>query len=141
MSKGYSLAGIRFGYGIAQTPLIEGLQKVRDSYAVDVAAIAAATAAIKDQDYFQQTTKKVKKQRASLTEKLRELGFTVPDSSSNFMLAECKNCQAREIYDKLVEQNIYVRYFDVPGLNDKLRITVGTEEQNNKLLEALKKIL
>ncbi len=141
MSKGYSLAGIRFGYGIAQTNLIEGLQKVRDSYAVDAVAIAAATVAIKDRDYFEQTKKQIKEQRTRLTEKLRELGFTVPDSSSNFMLATCKNCQAREIYDKLVKQNIYVRYFDVPGLDDKLRITVGTEEQNDKLLEALKKIL
>jgi histidinol-phosphate aminotransferase len=137
MSKGYSLAGIRFGYGIAQANLIEGLQKVRDTYAVDAVAIAAATAA----GYFEQTTKKVKEQRTRLTEKLRELGFIMPDSSSNFMLAAHKDCQAREIYDKLVEQNIYVRYFDVPGLDDKLRITVGTEEQNDKLLEALKKIL
>lgn len=141
MSKGYSLAGIRLGYGIAQPDLINGLQKVRDSYAVDAVAIAAATAAIKDRDYFQRTIKKVKQQRAKLTEQLRKLGFTVPDSSSNFMLAKCKNCPAREIYDKLAEQNIYVRYFDVSGLDDKLRITVGTEEQNNKLLEALSKIL
>jgi histidinol-phosphate aminotransferase len=69
------------------------------------------------------------------------MDFIVPDSSSNFVLTQCKNCKASEVYDKLVEKNIYVRYFDSPGLDDKLRITVGTSEQNDKLMEALKEIV
>ncbi|MFA5553047.1 MAG: histidinol-phosphate transaminase [Phycisphaerae bacterium] len=141
MSKGYSLAGIRFGYGIAQKSLIEGLRKVRDSYPVDAVAITAATAAIKDQNYFRQNVQKVKQERDRLTENLREMGFAVRGSESNFVLVQSKNYNANEIYDKLVGQNIYVRYFNLPGLDDKLRITVGTEEQNNRLLKALKKIL
>ncbi len=141
MSKGYCLAGIRFGYAIAQPALIAGLMKVKDSYNVDVVAVAAATAAIRDQAYFQQNVKKVKAERARLTQQLRDLGFDVPDSSANFVLAKCKNHKAVEIYEKLVERKIYVRYFDYPNLNDKLRITVGTSEQNDKLLLALKKIL
>ena len=141
MSKGYCLAGIRFGYAIAQPALIAGLMKVKDSYNVDAVAITAATAAIRDQSYFQQNIKKVKDERARLTQQLRDLGFDVPDSSSNFVLAKCKNHKAVEIYEKLVERKIYVRYFDYPNLNDKLRITVGTSEQNDKLLLALKKIL
>ena len=141
MSKGYCLAGIRFGYAIAQPGLIEGLMKVKDSYNVNVAAIAAATAAIKDQNYFKGNVEKVKRERKELTEQLRALGFTVPGSCANFVLAKSKNYKASRIYDKLVQRSIYVRYFDLPGLRDKLRITVGTKEQNEKLTSALKEIL
>jgi histidinol-phosphate aminotransferase len=141
MSKGYSLAGLRFGYGIAQPDLIEGLLKVKDSYNVDVLAITAATAAIQDQDYFKQNIQKIKEQRELLTLQLRDLNFLVPDSSANFVLAACKNYKAKEIYDKLIKRNIYVRFFNVPGLDDKLRITVGTSEQNQMLIDALKEIM
>jgi len=140
MSKGYSLAGLRFGYGIANVQLIKGLRKVQDSYPVDSLALAAATAAIKDQEYFKANVEKVKAERTRLTQSLRSMGFVVPDSSSNFVLARCKNCKAGEIYDRLVGQNIYVRFFDSPGLDDKLRITIGTKEHNDKLLAALKEI-
>jgi histidinol-phosphate aminotransferase len=140
MSKGYSLAGIRFGYGIADVKLIEGLRKVQDSYPVDAVAIVAATAAIKDQEYFRANVEKVKAERTRLTKALRSMGFDVPESYSNFVLVQCKDCKASEVYDKLVEQNIYVRYFDSPGLDDKLRITVGTRRQNDKLIGALKEI-
>jgi histidinol-phosphate aminotransferase len=141
MSKGYSLAGLRFGYGIAQPNLIEGLMKVKDSYNVDAIALAGATAAVKDQDYFKQTVEKIRSQRKVLTDQLRELNFDVPDSAANFVLAECKDCKAQEIYDKLVKRNIYVRFFNIPGLDDKLRITVGTAEQNQMLIDALKEIM
>jgi histidinol-phosphate aminotransferase len=141
MSKGYSLAGIRFGYGIARPALIKGLMKVKDSYNVDSVAIAAATAAIKDRNYFTETIQKVKAERERLTEQLRGLGFDVPDSSANFILARCSNTSAVEVYEKLVKRNIYVRYFAYPKLEDKLRITVGTTAQNDKLISALKEIL
>ncbi|MFC1675881.1 histidinol-phosphate transaminase [Planctomycetota bacterium] len=141
MSKGYSLAGLRFGYGIANSDLITGLMKVKDSYNVDVLAIAAATAAIEDQEYFRETVEKVKAQRAALTEQLEALGLEVGTSQANFVLAKCKGIQACQVYEKLAEQNIFVRYFDLPGLRDKLRITIGTPEQNDKLLLALKDIL
>jgi len=148
MSKGYSLAGIRFGYAIAKPSLIAGLIKVKDSYNVDAVAIAVATAAIKDQQYFKETLEKVKADREELTAQLRAMGFEVPTSRANFILAKCKNrqdalrhCKASEIYDKLVQRSIYVRYFDLPGLSDKLRITIGTKEQNEKLILALKEIL
>jgi len=141
LSKGYGLAGIRFGYTIAQSDLIAGLMKVKDSYNVDAVAAAVATAAIKDQKYFTETTEKVKKVRGLLSEQLRDLGFEVPKSCANFVLARCKNRKADVIFDKLVERRIYVRYFNLPGLDDKLRITVGTDEQNNKLISDLKEIL
>jgi histidinol-phosphate aminotransferase len=141
MSKGYSLAGLRFGYGIACEELIAGLMKVKDSYNVGAVTIAAATTAIKDQDYFRENIEKVKAERTRLTEKLRELGFTLRDGQANFVLAQCESPGASEIYDKLAERNIYVRYFDQPGVADKLRITVGMKEQNDKLISALKEII
>ncbi len=141
MSKGYSLAGLRFGYAVASPDLIAGLVKVKDSYNVDAVAVTAATAAIKDQMYFRENIEKVKKERQRLTEQLRAIGFETPESFANFVLAESKNCKASEIYEKLVHRNIYVRYFDKPGLGDKLRITVGTKEQNDKLIFALKEIV
>ena len=115
--------------------------KLKDSYNVDAIALAAATAAIKDQKYFTETTEKVKKARGLLIEQLRDLGFDVPQSYANFVLARCKNHKADIIFDELKERRIYVRYFDLPGLEDKLRITVGTDEQNNKLISTLKEIL
>ncbi len=141
MSKGYSLAGIRFGYAIAQPDLITGLAKVKDSYNVDAVAIAVAAAAVGDRDYFKSTVEKVKAERARLTEQLRSLGLDVPGSSSNFVLVECRDGRAAEIYEKLSQRNIFVRYFDYSELKDKLRITIGTAEQNDTLLAALKEIL
>jgi histidinol-phosphate aminotransferase len=140
MSKGYSLAGLRFGFAIACKSLIDGMMKVKDSYNADAIAIEAATQAIKDQPYFKTNVQKIKADRKILTEKLRTLGFAVPDSSTNFVLAQ--NPKADEIYNKLVEKNIYVRYFkNLPSLSDKLRITVGTAQQNQVLIDALKEIL
>lgn len=141
MSKGYSLAGMRFGYAVASPTLISGLMKVKDSYNVDVVAVAAATAAIKDQKYFKKNVENVKKERKELTRKLCRLGFEVPESFTNFVLADSGDYKASRIYDKLVQRGIYVRHFDLPGLDNKLRITVGTTEQNNKLICALEEIL
>ncbi|MBW8015364.1 MAG: histidinol-phosphate transaminase [Planctomycetes bacterium] len=141
MSKGYSLAGLRFGYAIAPKEIIAGMRKVKDSYNVDAIAIAAATAAIWDQGYFRENAEKVKAQRSLLTAALREMGFQVLDSQSNFILARCINSDASKVYDALAAQNIYVRYFKLAGLDDKLRISIGTKEQNEKLIQALKKIL
>ncbi len=65
----------------------------------------------------------------------------MPERCANFVLAQSKNCKASKIYDKLIERRIYVRYFNLAKLDDKLRITVGTGEQNDKLISALKEIL
>lgn len=141
LSKGYSLAGIRFGYAMAQPKLITGLMKVKDSYNVDAMALAVATAALQDQDYFSAQVKKVKALRAELTKSLRALDFTVGDSHTNFLLARPQGCPASILHAELAQRHIYVRYFDVPGLDDKLRISVGTAEQNEKLILGIKAIL
>ncbi len=141
MSKGYSLAGIRFGYGMAHAGLIKELMKVKDSYNVDAVGIRVAAAAMKDHDYFRRNVEKIKDERGRLTEKLREMKFQVIDSRANFVLARSTTADAGDIYDKLVAEDIYVRYFDTPGLSDKLRITVGTREQNDRLLSAVSRIV
>jgi len=141
LSKGYSLAGLRFGYAIAGKDLIAGLLKVKDSYNVDAVAIALATAAIKDQDYFRANVEKVKRNRQMLTGGLRALGFEVGDSCANFVLARMTDGSAAGIYEQLAQRNIYVRFFDTPDLSDKLRISVGTATENEKLLAALGEIL
>ncbi len=141
LSKGYSLAGLRFGYAIASKDLIDGLIKVKDSYNVDAVAIALATAALEDQVYFRANVEKVRKERQALTERLRGLGFTVPGSSTNFVMAQTKSGSAAPLHEQLAQRNIFVRYWNVPELADKLRISVGTPEQNGKLIAALSEIL
>ena len=137
LSKGYSLAGLRLGFGIANPKLISGLFKVKDSYNVDALAILVGTAAIKDQEYKNACRSKVKRSRAKLAVDLRGIGFNVRDSQGNFLLVRPPNNQAVAIYQSLKQQNILVRYFNLPGLEDKLRITVGTESQNQKLLQTI----
>ena len=141
MSKGYSLAGMRFGYAIGSKRIVEAMIKVKDSYNVNAITQAAATAALSDQNYFKQNTKKIIDQRDRLTPELRKIGFDVPDSQTNFVLAQISDPPAKQIYEKLTEHNIYVRYFDKEGLEDRLRITVGTAEQMDALLVALKEII
>lgn len=141
LSKGYSLAGLRFGYAIADKGLIDGLVKVKDSYNVDAIAIALATAAVKDRAYFRENVEKIKKDRRILTEQLRAIGFAVRDSHSNFVFAQTKSGSAAPIQEKLAQRNIFVRYWNQPGIADKMRISVGTSQQNERLIAALKEIL
>lgn len=142
LSKGYSLAGLRLGFGIAQPTLLSGLFKVKDSYNVDAIASLVGAAAIRDQVYQQECVEKVKASRAQLAIALKSLGFTVPESQANFLwVTPPIGQQAEAIYLTLKERGILVRYFKQPGLDDHLRITVGTEEQNQTLIEALIKTL
>jgi len=141
MSKGYSLAGLRFGFGVAQKPLIDGLMRIKDSYNADVVALTAATAAINDQPYLKSNVEKIKSERDRLTQQLRQMGFEVLDSQTNFILVQSREKNAEDIHEKLKQKNIYVRYFALPELGDKLRITIGTPQQNDTLLAALTEII
>lgn len=138
LSKGYSLAGLRFGYGIANASIITTLDKARDSYNTDALSQAAAVAAITDQAYAQDTWAKVIEQRDRLSTELRKRGFTVLDSHSNFLLTTPPDkLPAPDLYASLKQRNLLVRYFNLRMLDDKLRITVGTPEQVDKLLTAI----
>ena len=138
MSKGYSLAGLRLGFGIANPKLISGLFKVKDSYNVDALAILVGTAAMQDQEYKNDCAEKVKRSRQQLAIDLRQVDFKVRDSQGNFLLVTPSDKPAAAIYQSLKEKGILVRYFNSPRLDDKLRITVGTDEQNKKLLKEIK---
>ncbi|MGF1494410.1 MAG: histidinol-phosphate transaminase [Microcoleaceae cyanobacterium] len=119
LSKGYSLAGLRMGFGIAQPKLLSGLFKVKDSYNIDAIATLVGTAAMQDQDHKNACAQKVKRSRAVLTEQLRQLEFTVFDSQGNFVLVTPPHGNAEFLYQTLKQQGILVRYFRQPGLTDK----------------------
>ena len=138
MSKGYALAGIRFGFAVGHPQLIRGLMKVKDSYNVDALAIAVSSAALLDQAYLQETRAKVIAERTRLAAALNACGLQCLPSQANFLLARTTKPPAAALYESLKARRILVRYFNSPGLNDALRITVGTPEQNDALIAALK---
>jgi len=140
LSKGYSLAGLRFGFAIGHPQLIEGLMKVKDSYNVDAIAIAAASAALEDQAYVRETWRRIRCERERLYHALTDLDMPALPSQSNFLLARPAWSSARRIYESLKARKILVRYFDYPRVSDCLRITVGTPEQNDALLAALREL-
>lgn len=140
LSKGYALAGLRLGFGIAQPSLLAGLFKVKDSYNIDALAIQLGSAAMRDQAYKNACAEKVKGSRAELAQALQLLGFKVWGSQANFLLTQPLQ-PAEKVYLDLKAQGILVRYFNQPGLDNKLRITVGSPAQNQELLTALGEIL
>jgi len=138
LSKAYSLAGLRFGFAIAQPSVIREMNKARDSYPCDAISVAAATAAVQDQEYAKKTWEHVRAERQRISSELTQMGWTVLPSQANFILAQTPSGRGREAYLGLKQQGILVRYFDKAGLKDKLRITVGTSQENNALLGGIK---
>ena len=137
LSKGYGLAGLRFGYAIAASEVVSDMNKVKDSYNCDAVAISAAAAALDDQDYARRTWEQVRAERTRLSEALRQRGWQVIPSQANFVLCTCPDGNAGAIYRALKGKGILVRFFDKPSLQDKLRITIGTARENDQLLAAL----
>jgi histidinol-phosphate aminotransferase len=144
-SKGYSLAGLRLGYLIGAPGLIDPLiGKTRDSYNVDAISQILGEAAIVERDHAAATWQRVREDRERLRHGLSQLGLDAPPSQSNFLLARVpasSRLDAAAIYAGLKGRGILVRYFAVPGLDDRLRITVGTTEQNQRLLDELQRLL
>lgn len=141
LSKSYGLAGLRFGYLVAQPAWIEQLLKVKDSYNCDSLAIAGATAAILDQGWVQENRRKIVATRARLTEALRNQGLQVADSQANFVWCTAPNRALRPIYEGLKSQRILVRYMNYSGWGEGLRISVGTDEQIDACLMLLRTLL
>jgi len=139
-SKSRSLAGLRVGMAFANASLIEALTRMKNSfnsYPLDKLAQAGATASVLDVDYFEQTCQQVIDLRMSLTEALIALGYDVLPSHANFVFVRPKDGDASGVASALREQGIIVRHFDKPRINEYLRITIGTAEQNSRLIEAL----
>lgn len=138
-SKSFSLAGLRIGLAFGPPPFMDELLKVKDSYNLSRVSIAAAVAALEDVPWMRQNVARVRATRARLSARLNQLGFDVPQSEANFVLARRPGENLEPLYDGLKRQGILVRYFAVPELRDALRITVGTEEETDTLLAALRR--
>lgn len=141
LSKGYGLAGLRFGYAVAQPQVIAEMMKVKDSYNTDAISIIAATAAIEDQEHAKQGWQAVRDELKRVSGELDRLGFEVIPSQANFVLATVPGGDGKTIYTGLKSQGVLVRYFDLPGLRDKVRITIGTMQENDAMLGAMKQLV
>jgi len=144
LSKSRSLAGLRVGYAIGDSGLIEALERVKNSfnsYPLDRFAIAGAVAAIEDRGHFEQTCGRIIRTREDLARRLGELGFEVLPSAANFLFVRHPGHDAGEISARLREQSIIVRHFRLPRIEQFLRITIGTDQQSDRLCQALEKIL
>jgi histidinol-phosphate aminotransferase len=140
-SKSYALAGLRFGYLVAQPALIEQFVKVKDSYNCDTLAIAAAAAAIADRDWLAANRAKIVAARGRLLTGMRDLGFVAVPSQANFTWNTHPHRPVRPLYEELKRRRILVRYMDYPRWGDGLRVSVGADDQIEALLNALRAIL
>jgi histidinol-phosphate aminotransferase len=144
LSKSRALAGLRVGFAIGQRPLIEALERVKDSfnsYPLGCLAIAGAVAAIEDDDWFQETRGRIIASREALARDLAGLGFTVLPSAANFVFARHPGRAGGDLAARLREAGVLVRHFRKPRIEDYLRITVGTEEQCSRLIAALRGLI
>jgi histidinol-phosphate aminotransferase len=141
LSKSYSLAGIRFGFAVADPALIREFIKVKDSYNCDVLSLAAATAALEDQTYLQSTRAKILATRARVTTELRSLGFEVCPSQANFVWCRRNDRPVKPIYEELKRRRILVRYMVYDGYGDGLRISVGADPEVDALLTEIKQLI
>lgn len=141
LSKSYALAGLRFGFVVAQPHIIAGLRKIKDSYNCDALSLAAATAAIDDQAWLRDNVAKIRASRARLTERVRALGFTAVDSQANFVWCTHPTQPLKPLYEHLKKFGILVRYMPYAGWGEGLRISVGTDEQIDVCLTLLAEAL
>lgn len=146
LSKSRQLAGIRCGFAIGCRDLIKVLDTVKNtfnSYTLDRLGNAAACAAFEDVDYFERTRNKIIKTRGTVTAELRELGWDVIDSKSNFIFAQPPegSATAEEFFRELRERGVLVRYFDKPRISSRLRITIGTEEEMETFIKIVREIM
>lgn len=143
-SKSRALAGIRLGFAIGNENLIQGLKNIKysfNSYTINRLSIIAGIEAIKDKEYFKDTVNKVINTREKTKIRLKELGFNVLDSKSNFIFISHKNVFAEDIYIKLRDNGILVRYFKTDIIDNYIRVTIGTDEEMDIFVEKIKYII
>ena len=134
------MAGLRIGFAIGHRDLIRALNDVKysfNSYTMNIPSLVLGAEAVKDQEYFQKTVKKIIDTRERAKIRLRELGFSFPDSKANFIFASHSRIPAEELFEVLRQNQIYVRYFKQPRLENSLRITIGTDEEMEELFAFL----
>lgn len=143
-SKSRSMAGMRIGFAFGSRDLIKALEDVKfsfNSYTMNAAALTMGAAAVKDRKYFNSCCGKIVKTREESKKRLKELGFTFPDSKTNFIFAKHRNVPAAWLFEELKKRKIFVRYFPQKRIDNYLRITVGTDEQMNALMQALRELI
>lgn len=143
-SKSRSMAGMRIGFAIGNEKLIKYMNDVKfsiNSYTMNHVTQICGAAAVYDEEYFRNTVGKIIDTREKTKKGLAELGFVFPDSISNFIFASHKSVAAEEIFEELKKRKIFVRYWNKPRINNYLRITIGTPEEMDSLINALKEIL
>lgn len=144
LSKSRSLAGIRVGFAMGNKGLIQGLNRVKNSfnsYTIDRVAAAAAVTAIKDKEYFTECVTKVINTRERIVKKLNSLGFNVIPSKANFIFITHKDYAASDLFTKLREKSVLVRYFNKERINNYLRVSIGSDEEMDFFIEKLQEIM
>jgi histidinol-phosphate aminotransferase len=136
-SKSFSLAGMRIGLGFASEDLISGMMKVKDSYNMNRLSMTAATAALQDMPWMNRNVRRIQRARKKLTSSLKRLGYHVYPSHANFIMARKSGHNLKGTYEELKRRKILVRYFDAAGLQDCVRITVGTPNEIQALLREI----
>lgn len=140
-SKSRSLAGLRIGFAIGSERLVSVLEAVKNSYnsyTVDALSIEAGRASVLDDEYFKSTCNKIINTRTRLTNELREMGFTVLDSSANFIFVTRDDLSMKDMFEYLKTKKIFIRYFSLPRIENYVRITVGTDGETAALLKEIK---
>lgn len=143
-SKSRSMAGMRIGFAIGNEELIKALNDVKysfNSYTMNYTSIEIGVEAVNDDKYFKESIKKIVDEREKSKERFRNLGFTFPDSKSNFLFVKHNEKKAKDIFEYLRSKNIFVRYFDAPRIDNYLRVTIGSPEQMDIFFEELEKYL
>ncbi|KRE48546.1 histidinol-phosphate transaminase [Paenibacillus sp. Soil522] len=144
LSKSRSLAGLRVGFAFGSEELIEGLNRIKNSfnsYTLDRLALAGAVASFEDEAYFRETTAKVVATRERVTEQLLAIGFKVTDSKANFVFISHKAIAAKDIFQQLRDKGVLVRYFDQPRIHEYLRVSIGTDEEMDAFIQAVQEIV
>lgn len=137
LSKSFSLAGLRLGYAVGPAPLIGAMQKIKDSYNLDMLSQSVALAALSDLAHMRTNVMRIQATRARLSDALRKRGWKVLPSETNFLFASPPGGDAKAVFDALRARKIFVRYFPGPRTGAYLRITIGTDAQTQALLHAI----
>lgn len=143
-SKSRAMAGIRIGFAIGSKKLIKYMSDVKfsfNSYTMNMPSLELGVVSVKDDKYFKETVQKVIRTREWTKTQLKEMGFSFPDSMTNFIFATHSEVPAKELFEMLKKEKIYVRYFNKPRIDNYLRISIGTDEEMQKLVVCLKKYL
>jgi len=144
LSKARSLAGMRVGYAVGSSELIDGLERAKNSfnsYTLDRLALVAATAAINDRFYFETTRRAIIATREWVVTELEKLDFEVVPSAANFVFIQHRNQKAEELFSALRQRGVLVRYFKMPRIDNHLRVTIGTDDEMQEFIRHLQAIL